>query len=152
MALHIKSLCIAKKNFLSQNSCTRVEQCYDSLRNWITKKSVSIRWNTKGQKQRMDGRLPLTHSCALFKMRNKLFGLLPVLQPASKGGVLPLVPTPFPPPPWLSLCHSEAYTDGFCTYLLLVKCLFMTYWGSCLVLWSFILKKKKRVGYWYSLI
>lgn len=36
---------------------------------------------------------------ALFKMRNKLFGLLPVLQPASKGGVLPLFPTPFPPPP-----------------------------------------------------
>lgn len=47
----------------------------------------------------MDGRLPLTHSRALFKMRNELFGLLPVLQPASKGGVLPPFPTPFPSPP-----------------------------------------------------
>lgn len=45
----------------------------------------------------MGGRLPLTHSRALFKMRNKLFGLLPVLQPASKGEVLPLSPPPLFP-------------------------------------------------------
>lgn len=58
----------------------------------------------------MDGRLPLTHSRALCKMRNWLFGLLPVLPPASEGGVLPLFLTPFPLRPNLifaTLRHTQ---------------------------------------------
>lgn len=114
---------------------------------WITKKSISIKWSRKGQKW-VDGRLPLPHSLALFKMWNKclicyLFPSLPL-----SGELCPYSP-PHPLRP-IHLCHSKAYTDGFCTYLLLVKCLFMTYWGSCLVLCGALFsKKKKRVGYWY---
>lgn len=48
--------------------------------------------------------------------------------PLPWGGALP-TPT-FPTAPQLNLYHSETYPNGFCTCLLLIKCLFVTHWGS----------------------
>lgn len=56
-------------------------------------------------------------------------GCVPFLQPATDvGGALP-TPT-FPTAPQLNLYHSETYRNGFCTCLLLIKCFFVTHWGS----------------------
>lgn len=140
MALHIKSLCIAKKNFLSQNSCTRVEQCYDSLRNSGLPKSLSP-LNTTGKNRNGWTSAIDTFPCTLYSM-NLAVGSV-TCSPASRWGMFPLCP--IPTCPQLNLCHSKAHTNGFCTCLLLVKMPFHDMLGKLLsTLWSFILKKKKK--------
>lgn len=142
LALRIGSLCIAKKNFLSQNLCSRVEQCYDSLRDSGLPKSPSP-LNRRAKDRAVDGRPPQAHSLELHSVKLAVWSST-CSPPASKWGCS----SPTSQPPTSSLPLSGIHKWILCMPTT-CKCLFMTYWGNGLVLCEALLLKKKKVGYWY---